>query len=42
MQSRNHPVCGVAILIGLIAIAVANPWIGIPIGIGLYALWRTC
>lgn len=31
-----------AILIGFISLAVAVPWLAIPLGIGAYLLWKTC
>lgn len=31
-----------AILIGLVALAVAVPWLGVGLAIAAYLLWRTC
>jgi hypothetical protein len=37
-----HWVSGLAVIIGFVALAMAHPWLAIPIAIGAFLLWRTC
>lgn len=41
VESAVHILPGLAIVIGIIALCLAQPWLTIPVGIGCYALWRT-
>jgi uncharacterized membrane protein YphA (DoxX/SURF4 family) len=42
VESAVHILCGIFILIGLLALAAAHPALAVVIGGALYALWRTC
>jgi hypothetical protein len=37
-----HWISGVAVMIGFVALAMAYPWLAIPIAIGAFLLWQTC
>jgi hypothetical protein len=42
VESSMHWISGLAIIIGFVALAMAYPWLAIPIGLGAYLLWKTC
>jgi hypothetical protein len=42
VESSMHWISGVAVIIGFVALAMAYPWLAIPIGIGAVWLWRSC
>jgi hypothetical protein len=42
VESSMHWISGVAVIIGFVALAMAYPWLTIPIGVGAYLLWKTC
>jgi hypothetical protein len=35
-------ISGLIIIIGFIALVLAYPWFGIPVGAVAYLLWKTC